>query len=221
MSSYIYMKILESQPHRYDAGISWLSFGQAPKIKQRIVDELVSSGMNVLEIGCGTGTLAVMAAKKGARVTGFDVSANMLEVAGDKIHSEGLDTMVELNEMGVSGMDHFQENSFDLVASTLVFSELSSDEQRYALKHAKRALKPEGRLVIADEVRPRSFIHRLLHTLVRLPMLIITFILTQTTTKAVEGAEDLIREAGFKIEKAERRSFDSFLYLVASVEKTG
>lgn len=221
MSSYIYMKILESQPHRYDAGIAWLSFGRAPKIKQRIVDELVGPGMKMLEIGCGTGTLAVMAAKKGARVTGFDVSAGMLEVAKKKVHTEGLDSLVELKEAGVSAMDRFEDGAFDLVVSTLVFSELAPDEQRYALKHARRALRPGGKIAVADEVKPRRFVNRALHFLVRFPMLIITFLLTQTATRAVEGAEELIREAGFKIEKAERYSFDSFLYLVASVEKTG
>jgi len=215
MSSYIYMKILESQPQRYDAGISWLSFGQAPKIKQRIVDELIGPGTRILEIGCGTGTLAVMAAKKGAYVTGFDVSAGMLDVAREKVRTEGLDSVVELKETGVSGMEHFEEGSFDLVASTLVFSELSPDEQRYALKHARRALKPGGKIAIADEVKPRSLKNRLLHSLVRLPMLIVTFMLTQTTTRAVEGLEEMVKAAGFKIENIERSSFDSFLYLVA------
>lgn len=215
MSSYIYMKILESQPDRYDRGIAWLSFGQADKAKKKIVDENVKEGMKILEIGSGTGTLAVLAAKKGARVTGFDVSPGMLEVARNKVEAEGLADKVELHEMGVAGMDKLEDESFDLVVSTLVFSELSNDEQAYALKNAYRILKPEGRLAIADEAKPERLLNKILHQAVRVPLLIVTFVLTQTSTSAVSGLEDLVARAGFKIEKVERSALESFLYLIA------
>lgn len=219
MSSYVYMKILESRPSRYDRGIAWLSFGQADRIKRRIVDELVEPGMRVSEVGCGTGTLAVLAARKGAHVTGFDVSAGMLAVARQKVEAEGLAEKIELAEMGVAGMERLPPDGFDLVASTLVFSELSADERRYALGHARRVLKPGGRLALADEVRPRRAWTRLLHGAIRLPVAILTFALTQTTTRAVEGLEDLVREAGFRVQTAERSRLESFLYLVALKEK--
>jgi len=215
MCSYVYMKILESQPERYDRGISWLSMGQSERIKQRIVDELVGPDSSVLEIGSGTGTMAILAAKKGARVFGFDVSGLMLGIARKKIDAEGLAEKIELREMGVSGMDKLDDGSFDLVMSTLVFSELSRDEQVYALRHAHRALKPGGKLAIADEARPKSALKRILHGLIRIPLLIITFILTQTTTNAVEGLEEVVAEAGFTIEVEERSTFESFLYIVA------
>lgn len=213
------MKLLESQPERYDRGISWLSFGQARRIKQRITDDLVSPDMEILDIGSGTGTFAIMSARKGARVTGFDVSAGMLQVAEKKIRAEGLFDRIELLEMGISGMDHFKDLSFDLVVSTLVFSELSPDELRYALKHSYRLLKPGGRIVIADEVRPKGPAKRFLHSVVRLPMLIVTFAITQTATRALHGLEEGIRETGFIIESVELTSLDSFLFVVAVKEK--
>jgi len=216
MSSYVFMKILESQPRRYDTGVAWLSFGQAPRVKRRIVDDLVGPGMTVVDIGCGTGTLALMAAAKGARVIGFDVSPGMLAVARRKIDTSDLGSLIELREMGVSGMDHMADDSIDLIASTLVFSELSPDEQRYALRHARRVLKSGGRIALADEVRPRTTGGRLLHGALRLPMVIATYVLTQTSTRAVEGLEEKVEEAGFQIERAERTSFGSFLYLVAT-----
>ena len=219
MSSYVYMKILESRPSRYDRAIAWLSLGQADRIKRRIVDELVEPEMQVLDVGCGTGTLAVLAARKGAQVTGFDVSAGMLDVARQKVEAEGLAEKIELAEMGVAGMEKLPPAGFDLVASTLVFSELSGDERRYALRHAHRVLKPGARLVLADEVRPRSAWKRILHGAVRLPLAILTFALTQTTTKAVEGLEDLVPEAGFRVETAERSRLESFLYLIAVKEQ--
>ena len=218
MSSYVYMKILETQPRRYDRGIAWLSLGRARKAKRRLVEDNVRKGCRVLEIGAGTGTMAVLAAGRGARVTGFDVSGPMLQVAREKVRDAGLEESIELLEMGVSGMDRFDDESFDLVMSTLVFSELSHDEQAYALRHARRVLKPGGRLALADEARPRSLARRVLHGALRIPLAAVTFALTQTSTRAVEGLEDAIRAAGFEIVKAQRSAFDSFLYVVAQKE---
>jgi len=215
MSSYIYMKILESQPERYDRGIALLSLGAADRCKTRMVAENVRPGSKVLEIGCGTGTMAILSALRGAEVLGFDVSGPMLQVARRKIEAAGMADRIQLEEMGVSGMDKLADERFDLVMSTLVFSELSHDEKAYALRNAYRVLRPGGRLAIADEARPRSLAKRLAHGVVRIPLLIATFALTQTTTSAVDGLSDLVTEAGFRIESEQRSSLESFLYLVA------
>jgi len=214
------MKILESQPRRYDRGISWLSLGHSERIKKKLIDENVKPGCDALEIGVGTGSLAVLAARRGARVLGFDISKPMLKVARKKIDDAGFSDKIELVEMGISGMDKFPDESFDLVMSTLVFSELSSDEQDYALYHARRILKSGGRIAIDDEVRPGNIFNRFLHAAVRVPLIIITFALTQTSTKAVPNLDEKIREAGFKMEKIERSRFDSFLYVVATKDNT-
>jgi len=215
MSSYIYMKILESQPERYDRGIALLSLGAAPRARRRLVEENVRAGMRALEIGCGTGSLTLLAARAGAHVQGFDVSPGMLEVARSKVQAERLEDRIDLFEMGVSGMDTFPSESFDLVMATLVFSELSPDEQRYALTQAHRVLRPGGRLALADEARPEGRVQRLLHGLVRFCLLIVTFALTQTTTRAVAGLPQQVAKAGFRIEIQDRSSLGSFLYLVA------
>ena len=219
MSSYIYMKILESQPRRYDRGIEILSAGAAERAKRKLVKENVRPGARVLEIGCGTGSMAILAALAGARVQGFDVSPGMLEVAREKVAAEGLDERIELFEMGISGMDGLPGERFDLVMSTLVFSELSTDEQAYALEQARRVLRPGGRIALADEARPTRPLNRLLHGCVRLVLLAITFALTQTTTRAVEDLEGVVTRAGFHIERRERSALESFLYLVAKKEE--
>jgi len=104
------MKILETQPRRYDLGISMLSLGASERMKNRLVSENVHAGDRVVEIGCGTGTMAILAAAQGARVLGFDISSPMLKIAQEKIdHREiilpalaapGIDPLVIRRETG-------------------------------------------------------------------------------------------------------------------------
>ena len=59
MFSYVFMKILETAPRRYDRGLALLSFGQSERVRDRIVREFVAPGQEILIVGCGTGTKAV------------------------------------------------------------------------------------------------------------------------------------------------------------------
>ena len=61
MFSYIFMKILESRPSRYDKGINILTGGHAKRVKREIVDEWIKPGLEVLDIGCGTGEMLELA----------------------------------------------------------------------------------------------------------------------------------------------------------------
>ena len=79
MASYVFMKVLESSAQRYDVGINILSLGQSNKVKRDIVKSYITVGDRVLDIGCGTGTLLILCAEKGAAVTGFDISPKMLD----------------------------------------------------------------------------------------------------------------------------------------------
>lgn len=218
MLSYIFMKILESQPRRYDRGLAWLSLGQSERVKRRIVDEHVEPGVRMLEIGAGTGTLAVMAARRGANVVAFDISESMLRVARQNVAAANLTRSIDLMEMGLGRMDTFEDECFDLVVATLVFSELNRNEQVYALRHALRVLRHGGRLVVADEVYPRHAGERLIHWLVRTPLAVVTYVFCQSTTAAVRDLEHLAQAAGFKLEHSERSAMDAFLYLVAQKE---
>ena len=209
------MKILESQPERYDRGITLLSLGAADRARRRLVDDTVRPGLRVLDIGCGTGALTVLAAGVGAEVVAFDVSGPMLAMARRKVDAAGVSDRVRLEESGVSGMDALEDQSFDVVLSSLVFSELSEDERAWTLRHSFRVLRPGGRLGLFDEVRPESLGERLVHGAVRLPLSLVTFALTQTTTHPVDGLVALVTDAGFRIEKEERTGLGSLLYLLA------
>jgi demethylmenaquinone methyltransferase/2-methoxy-6-polyprenyl-1,4-benzoquinol methylase len=214
------MKILESAPQRYDSGINLLSLGQAGRTIESIVSSYVREGMKVLDMGCGTGSLAVKAAKKGAEVVGIDISQEMLSIAAEKVRREGLDEAVELVNIGILEMDdRFDEGSFDCVVSTLVFSELSRDERAFALRECHRILKDDGILVIADETRPSDIARKALYYLARAPLALATYAFAQTGTRAVPDLDGMLRASGFEVEESHRSMLDAFTLLAASKGK--
>lgn len=216
MASYVFMKILESAPQRYDRGINILFLGQSSRIQQEIVENYINAGDEVLEIGCGTGTLAISCAEKGASVVGFDVSSQMLAIARRKVQERNLAGKIQLQEIGAIEMDKaFDSEMFDKIVSTLVFSEFYPGEQKYVLGQAYRILRPGGLIIIADEVRSNSLWKRILHLSIRIPLMVITYILTQTSTRALKDIRGSITDAGFKIIHEKRSVLDSFGLYVA------
>ncbi|RMF44655.1 MAG: methyltransferase domain-containing protein, partial [Anaerolineae bacterium] len=199
----VFMKWLETSPEKYDRGIQLLTLGRLQKLKQVLAARYVHPGMQVLEIGCGTGELTALMAARGAQVTGVDVSPAMLGVAQKKLQAEIQTGQVELHLMDASMVaERLPEHTFDLIVSTLVFSELPLEEQRYVLEACVRLLKPGGRLLIADEVIPAGFLPRLLYYLVRLPLVLLTWLLTRATTRSLRDFETTLAESGFSARRA-------------------
>ncbi len=210
------MKLLENRPERYDKGIDILSWGHAKKIRRMIVQICIKPRMEILDIGCGTGSLIIDAANAGAIATGLDISTGMLGVAQKRITNSGMQDRVILYNAGVTEIDSlFKENSFDLIISTLVFSELYAEERALALNQIKKILKPNGILVIAVEVQPEKLLKKIIHFLVRSPLAILTYIFAQTGTKAITGISEEISASGFNITGEDRSFLDSFTVLSA------
>jgi ubiquinone/menaquinone biosynthesis C-methylase UbiE len=193
----VFMKWLETSPKDYDRGIQLLTLGRIGRVKRRILREYVQGGMRVLEIGCGTGGLAESMARAGASVVGIDSSPGMLDVARSRIEAAGLtDRATVLQTDATSIGNHFPEQSFDLIVSTLVFSELTTAERRFVLEACGALLKPDGLIVIADEVVPEGGFTRLAYHLVRLPLVVLTWLLTRTTTSGLRGFQARLADAG-------------------------
>src|SRR5947199_6259043 len=81
---------------------SWMAgdFGQIAKHTARAAEEFVDrlpivAGMQVLDVACGTGNLAIPAARKGALVTGVDIAVNLLEQARQRAASEALNAVFQ------------------------------------------------------------------------------------------------------------------------------
>jgi len=214
MSTYILMKILESAPSRYDKGIRILTLGRLSNAYDRLASH-INKGQRVLDIGCGTGALTLRATQKGAKVKGIDINPQMLEIAEKRAGEANLAQNIELCEMGVAELGSEESESYDVVMSGLCFSELTEDELVYALKEVKRILKKGGILLIADEVIPQSIPMRILNWLIRLPLVIITYIIAQTTTHAVKNLSEKIKDAGLLIESIRMEKMQNFVELVA------
>jgi demethylmenaquinone methyltransferase/2-methoxy-6-polyprenyl-1,4-benzoquinol methylase len=207
------MKILESAPNRYERGIRLLTWGKLDQAYDRLIS-YVKKGDKVLDLGCGTGILTLKAAQREASVKGIDINAQMLEIARSRVKEANLTRNIELCEMGVAELDREESGSYDVVMSGLCFSELTEDELVFTLKEIKRILKPSGLLLIADEVLPQSISKRILNWLIRLPLVIMTYLITQTTTKAVKDLPAKIKETGLILESIRLNSRENFIELI-------
>jgi ubiquinone/menaquinone biosynthesis C-methylase UbiE len=197
--SYVYMKVLESAPERYDRGMRILTLGRWEQVHLDIAARL-GPGDRVLDLGCGTGALAALLAHRGVQVTAVDISPPMLSAAARRLREEDLADRVALQDLGAVELDAaFEEASFDAVVSTLVFSELGEDEIEYTLVSCHRILRPGGHLLVADEVQPNSALGRVATFILRLPFAVLAFLLTQTTTRQVHGLRERIERAGFRM----------------------
>ena len=211
------MKLLESAPARYDRGMQLLTWKNHLKLLQEIVSRYIAEHDRILEIGVGTATLAILCAKKGAQVTGFDISLKMLEVARQKVVEAQLMDRIDLQEMSVVEMDtHVPDQSYDKIVATLVFSELSKDEQQFALIQCYRILKPGGKLIIGDEVKPASQLKKVAPYLLRIPLTLITYLVAQVTTTPLKSIDKKLVEVGFKIESVSKYFLDSLKLIVAT-----
>src|SRR5687768_5916060 len=74
----------------------------------------ITPGGRVLDVACGTGNLAIPAARRGARVTGCDIAANLLEQARARARKEGLE--IQFDEADAEALP-YTDASFDMVVS--------------------------------------------------------------------------------------------------------
>jgi ubiquinone/menaquinone biosynthesis C-methylase UbiE len=124
------------------------------EFKRRLLDQAgIESGHRVLDLGCGTGTLAAMAKSRApdAELVGLDGDPEVLERAREKAEAGGFE--VRFDE-GFSTELAYEEASFDRVLSTLFFHHLTGADKRRTAAELARVLRPGGELHVADIGRP-------------------------------------------------------------------
>lgn len=129
--------------------------GKVRELRKRIADlARLQPGEQVLDVGCGTGTLALDAARRvghTGHVAGIDPAAEQIAYARTKAAWRHVPIDFQT---GAIEQIPFADQTFDVVFSTLMMHHLPAPLKRQGLAEAARVLKPGGRLVIAD------FMHR-------------------------------------------------------------
>lgn len=101
-------------------------------------------GMRVLDLGTGTGSLAIGFARRGLQATGLDVAPELLTVAAERARAEDLSVNFVIGRAEATGLP---DNSFDLVSAGQCWWWFDGD---LAAAEARRILAPGGRLLICD-----------------------------------------------------------------------
>jgi demethylmenaquinone methyltransferase/2-methoxy-6-polyprenyl-1,4-benzoquinol methylase/phosphoethanolamine N-methyltransferase len=134
----------------YDFVGRLISFGRDKAVREKTL-ALASPqpGESVLDVGCGTGTIAIAIKPRvgGGAVHGIDASTEMIEVARDKAAKARaeIDFQVALIEA-----IPFPDATFDLVTSTLMLHHLPDGLKQRGLAEIRRVLKPGGRFLVMD-----------------------------------------------------------------------
>jgi SAM-dependent methyltransferase len=104
----------------------------------------VKPGQVVLDVGCGTGVVAVTAARAGARVSGLDLSPRLLERARTNASIAGVE--ISFTEGDVEALP-YKDATFDVVLSQ--FGHMFAPRPDVAIKEMLRVLKPGGRIAFS------------------------------------------------------------------------
>lgn len=197
MSSLALMRWLEGTPGRYDAGMRALTFGRVDRLHAAVAAAAVrAEGDRVLEIGCGTGAVTTLLRERGALVTALDQSPEMLEVARVRIAN---DDSVEWREQTAAEIDVLPEAAFESVVLCLCLSDMYRSERAFVLRESVRRVVPGGRVVAADEVRPRHAPVRLLQKIWRVPQAALAWLLVGAVSQPIDDLPAELRAAGLAV----------------------
>jgi len=115
---------------------------------EKLVADLgITSGMQVLDLGCGDGTTALPAAKLGAVVLGVDIASNLVAAGNERAVAEGL-TNLRFEEGDASDLYCLDDESFDLVVS--IFGAMFAPKPFDVAKEMVRVTRPGGQIVMGN-----------------------------------------------------------------------
>lgn len=153
------------------------------------------AGERILDLGCGTGTLAILIkqAAPRAEVVGIDPDPAMLDRARRKAEMAGVSIALERGHADDLGAPADPARRHDKVASSLMFHHLDTAAKRRALEGIMARLEPAGTLHVADWGQPQNLLMRVFFLAVQLDDGF------ATTRDNIEGRPpDLMRENGFE-----------------------
>ena len=135
----------------YDLLVGLLSLGRERTYREKTLELAgVKLGESVLDVGCGTGTLAIAAKRhigSAGKVYGIDASPEMIARARKKAKKAAVDVAFE--NAFVESLP-FPDATFDVVLSTTMLHHLPDKARRQCLREVRRVVKPAGRLLAVD-----------------------------------------------------------------------
>ncbi len=135
----------------YDFGTTLLSFGRISALRRKTVDLAgIAPAERVLDVGCGPGRLAILAATlvgPTGQVCGIDPAPEMVELARRNAARAGSAVRFEV---GLIEALPYADDHFDVGLSSLMLHHLPDELKRRGLAEVRRTLKPAGRFVAVD-----------------------------------------------------------------------
>jgi SAM-dependent methyltransferase len=115
---------------------------------EAIVDRIgIAEGLEVLDLGCGDGTTALPAARRGANVLGVDIARNLVEAGNKRAADEGLGSL-RFQQGDASALTDLADDRFDLVVS--IFGAMFAPRPLDVAKEMVRVTRPGGRIVMGN-----------------------------------------------------------------------
>ncbi len=143
--------VMRSSARFYDLMVWLLTLGREQPFRERLLElARLQPGESVLDVGCGTGTLAIAARRRvGPRgsVQGIDASPEMIARATRKANKAGAD--VTFRTAVVEALP-FPDHHLDVVLSTLMLHHLPRPTREQSAREIRRVLKAGGRVLAVD-----------------------------------------------------------------------
>ncbi|HYV28916.1 MAG TPA: class I SAM-dependent methyltransferase, partial [Candidatus Eisenbacteria bacterium] len=135
-------------------------FGQIARTIENVAEEFMARqpllpGSRVLDVACGTGNLAVVAARHGCAVSGIDIAGNLIVQARARAAAEGLP--INFKEADAEALP-FVGGQFDLVVS--MFGVMFAPRPNVVAAELLRVTKPGGQIALANWT-PEGFIGKM------------------------------------------------------------
>lgn len=144
----------------YDRLNSIISLGLHHRWRKRAIAEI--RGSHILDLCTGTGDLAILAAKKGAKVIGIDFCEEMLAIAKEKVGLANLKDKIEF-KLGHIPPLPFDDESFDCLICGFGLRHLPIKKKTFG--ELLRVIKLGGRMIILEVGRPKKRIFKEIHHL--------------------------------------------------------